>query len=163
MKRSVACVCVFMYRIQITSQLLWQTTLSNVKLQFMCAAFLCYRLKWLMIYEAGRNRVTNEIETKMATNKWILLPIYYFRRFSYKTNKQNSLSIRASTSVFLVYSRSFLRLFLLSHLLLLSVCPWEMLDGWAFQTIIISIIVYEMLLSLVNCSYYLPILLSFGP
>lgn len=40
--------------------------------------------------------------------------------------------------------------------------PKEMVYGWALRTIIISIIVYEMLLSLVNCSYYLPILLSFA-
>lgn len=66
------------------------TTLSNAKLQFMCAEFfVCYRLKWLMIYEAGRNRVTNEIETKMATNGRISFPIYYFRRFSYKHNPLN--------------------------------------------------------------------------
>lgn len=64
---------------------------SIAALQFMCATFLCAIewlewLKWLMIYEAGRNRVTNEIETKMATNGRISFPIYYFRRFSYKHN-----------------------------------------------------------------------------
>lgn len=114
------------------------------QLQFMYTFAIdsnCYDL-W-----TGRNRVTNEIETKIATNGRILFPIYF--RFVFHASRIHwtcsgvLVCVCVCGSLFFSHSR--------------RKCSWL-----ALQTIIISIIVYETLLSLVNCSYYQAILLSFG-